>query len=143
MRSALDILSTYSLRNTSSRKDILEIFLKEGKALSQRNIEDVIKQECDRVTIYRTLSTFLDKGILHRVLDDSGAMMYALCESNCQQTEVHNHDHVHFKCNVCGKTKCVHDVHIPRINLPSGYLSEEVNVLMQGTCPSCSSFPNR
>jgi len=63
MRSVLEILSSYSLRNTNSRKDILEVFLKEGKALSQKNIEDTISGECDRVTIYRTLSTFLDKGI--------------------------------------------------------------------------------
>lgn len=139
MRNVLEILSSYSLRNTNSRKDILEVFLKEGKALSQKNIEDAISGECDRVTIYRTLSTFLDKGILHRVLDDSGAMMYALCASNCEQKEVHNHDHVHFKCTSCGRTNCVNDVHVPKINLPAGYVSREINVLMQGICPSCSN----
>lgn len=137
MRSALNILSSYSLRTTSSRKDILDVFLRERKALSQKNIEDVISGECDRVTIYRTLSTFLDKGILHRVLDDSGAMMYALCASNCEQKEAHQHDHVHFKCNACGKTQCVNDVHIPRISLPEGFLAQEQNLLIQGTCPAC------
>lgn len=138
MRSPLAILENYYLRNTNTRKDILEVFLKEGKALSQKDIEDTMSGACDRVTIYRTLSTFLDKGILHRVLDDSGAMKYALCQETCEEKEVHNHNHVHFKCVKCGKTQCVPDVKIPPIALPQGYQSEEVNVLIQGQCPKCS-----
>ena len=139
MRSALQILSNYSLRNTSSRKDILEVFLKEGKALSQKNIEDTMTGECDRVTIYRTLSTFMDRGILHKVLDDSGAMKYALCEDSCGEHEVHHHDHVHFKCNSCNKTTCVNDVHFPFPKLPEGYRTDEINILIQGTCPNCAA----
>ena len=138
MRSALNILSTYSLRNTNTRKDILEVFLKEGQALSQKDIEDLMDGDCDRVTIYRTLSTFMDKGILHRVLDDSGAMKYALCDPNCGHQEVHNHDHVHFKCTNCGLLTCINEASFPKIQLPTGYSTNEVNVLIQGLCPDCS-----
>ncbi|MEO1215031.1 MAG: transcriptional repressor [Bacteroidota bacterium] len=138
MRSALQILSNHSLRNTTSRKDILEVFLKEEKALSQKNIEKNMAGECDRVTIYRTLSTFIDRGILHKVLDDSGTMKYALCEASCGEHKAHHHDHVHFKCNRCKKTTCLNEVHYPEFNLPNGYNMEEVNILIQGICPNCS-----
>ncbi|MEM6805391.1 MAG: transcriptional repressor [Bacteroidota bacterium] len=138
MRTAVKILSNYSLRSTNIRQEILEVFLDESQALSQKNIEDQMKGECDRVTIYRTLSTFMDKGILHRVLDDSGAMKYALCDPSCSHKGAHHHDHVHFKCTDCGLLTCIHEVVFPKVQLPEGYITSEVNVLIQGVCPNCS-----
>jgi Fur family ferric uptake transcriptional regulator len=94
-----------------------------------------VAQTFDRVTVYRTLKTFLDKGMIHKVLDDGGALKYALCHY-CQG-ENHQHDHVHFKCAVCGETSCLDDVYVPRVNLPEGYQVAEVNLLVQGVCARC------
>ena len=88
------------------------------------------------MTIYRTLSTFLEKGILHKVLDDTGVMKYALCSDECAPGH-HHHDHIHFKCTNCGKTLCIEQARLPRFELPKGFATTEVNVLMQGTCPDC------
>lgn len=131
------ILATHGLRQTGSREEILAIFLQHKTALSQPEIEKELKS-CDRVTIYRTLATYLEKGILHKVLDDAGAMKYALCTETCGSDHYHSHDHVHFKCNVCGNTTCVEDMHIPTITLPQGFKISEVNMLIQGTCPTCA-----
>ncbi len=131
------MLKNHSLRLTGSREEILEIFLREGRALSQREIESEMENTCDRVTIYRTLSTFMDKGLLHRVLDDSGVTKFALCSTTCDETASHHHDHVHFKCLRCGITLCVEDVQVRMPTLPLGYAVEEMNVLMQGVCPAC------
>ena len=133
------ILTDHDLRSTQSRTEILEIFINQERALSQREIEDQMHSNCDRVTIYRTLTTFMEKGILHKVLDDSGAMKYALCASGCTHNHIHVHDHVHFKCNVCGETQCIEDTHFPSIVLPGGFDLQEINVLLQGLCPKCSS----
>lgn len=137
MQQAERILTEKSLRRTQTRADILGIFLNKDVALSEPELEKAIQGRCDRVTIYRTLSTFLDKGILHKVLDDTGAMRYALCAPGCHDTHDHQHDHVHFKCDECGKTICVDEVRIPSVNLPEGYKLSAVNMLLQGTCPNC------
>ncbi|MEL6194752.1 MAG: transcriptional repressor [Bacteroidota bacterium] len=138
MHTAKSILNKYQLRSTNSRIQILTLFLQKGVALSEPDLEESLQGLCDRVTIYRSLNTYLDKGVIHRVLDDSGVMKFALCKESCNSTEKHTHDHVHFKCSVCGDTRCLHEATIPSISLPAGYNAKEANMLISGTCPNCS-----
>lgn len=134
------ILKEYDLRNTSCREEILDIFLQRNFALSHADIESTIHEDFDRVTVYRTLKTFLDKGLIHKVLDDEGVTKYALCKERCTHTE-HHHEHVHFKCTSCGLTNCLDNVQIPVISLPSGYSLTETSLLMQGVCQNCNQQP--
>ncbi|GAB3174483.1 Fur family transcriptional regulator [Telluribacter humicola] len=129
-------LKDYNLRSTSCREDILGTFLNKEVALSHGDIEDSLGERFDRVTIYRTLKTFLEKGLIHKVLDDEG-IRYALCKDNCSEQD-HHHDHIHFKCVECGQTNCLANVHIPSVQLPDGYQASEVNLLIQGRCPACT-----
>jgi Fur family ferric uptake transcriptional regulator len=130
------LLKTFRLRSTPTRQEILHLFIKKDYALSHSDIENEIADDIDRVTVYRTLKTFTDRGLIHKVLDDEGSLKYALCSEACSATQ-HRHDHVHFKCTVCGQTNCL-EVEIPRIKLPEGYIAKEVNLLIQGTCQNCS-----
>ncbi len=131
-------LGKHKLRHTESREEILSLFAKHNAALSQPEIEKSI-HSCDRVTIYRTLATYLEKGIIHKVLDDSGSAKYALCrEEVCRKTHYHSHDHVHFKCNLCGDTTCIDEVYVTPFILPEGFVIREVNVLLQGECIKCN-----
>jgi Fur family transcriptional regulator, ferric uptake regulator len=130
------ILKDYDLRTTTSRSAILRLFLKNSFALSYSDIEREIAVTFDRVTVYRTLKTFLDKGVIHKVLDDAGSLKYALCSEPCS-THEHHHEHVHFKCIKCGHTSCLEDVTIPEVKLPKGFNIAEVNLLIQGTCNRC------
>ena len=137
MRKADDqILKDFRLRNTSSRADILHLFLKHPYALSYSDIEKEVSTTYDRVTVYRTLRTFLGKGLVHKVLDDTGGLKYALCKEHCSTAE-HHHEHVHFKCTQCGQTNCLEDVEIPEVLLPQGYMASELNLLIQGICSNC------
>ncbi len=132
----LNILKNHDIRKTGSRLDILRQFAEKGHALSQPDLEKALEEQCDRVTIYRTLTLYLEKGLIHTVLDDSGAMKYALCRNTCSD-QSHSHDHVHFKCTNCGQTTCIEDALIPRIELPNGFSIQEQNLLMTGTCDRC------
>jgi Fur family ferric uptake transcriptional regulator len=131
------ILKEYDLRNTSCREEILDVFLQRDFALSHADIESSVHEDFDRVTVYRTLKTFLDKGLIHKVLDDEGVTKYALCKERCTHTE-HHHEHVHFKCIECGLTNCLDNVQIPAIALPAGYKLAESSLLMQGICYVCN-----
>ena len=131
-------LSDFDLRPTPCRLDVLSTFQGFDYALSQGDIEQKLSDKYDRVTIYRTLKTFLTQGLLHKVLDDNGGVKYALCTELCHQGDhQHQHDHVHFKCNQCGQTTCLETVHIPSIVLPAGFSKQESNLLIQGTCSMC------
>jgi len=133
-----DPLKDHNLRSTSSRSEILRLFEKSSHALSYSDIEREVSSSFDRVTVYRTLRTFLDRGMIHKVLDDGGSLKYALCSEHCRVAD-HHHDHVHFKCSVCGDTQCLDEVEIPSVKLPKGYKAKEVNLLIQGTCVKCGS----
>ncbi|WKZ59494.1 MAG: transcriptional repressor [Cyclobacteriaceae bacterium] len=136
MNGSPQLLKEFKLRSTPSRKAILNFFLKKNYALAHADIEKGIPSHFDRVTVYRTLKTFLDKGLIHKVLDDEGALKYALCTEACTMTG-HHHDHVHFKCVRCGQTNCL-DTEVPPVKLPKGYLPGEINLLIQGVCAKCS-----
>lgn len=130
------LLKGFKLRSTPNRQEILHLFLKKNHALSHGDIEKEIDNSLDRVTVYRTLKTFLDKGLIHKVLDDEGSLKYALCNEACTTAE-HHHDHVHFKCTKCGETQCL-DIDVPSIRLPKGYKANAVNLLIQGVCERCN-----
>lgn len=132
-----DILKNSALSVTASRKRILEIFLAADNALAHQDIETKCADQYDRVTIYRTLQTFLEKGIIHNIPSTDNMVRYALCNEVCITTGHHHDNHVHFKCDDCGKTVCLDDVNIPAVNLPKGYTMKEINMVVSGICKSC------
>lgn len=136
MEKAIEILSNFKLRITPVRQHILELFLKSEFAISHTDIDQEIIESLDRITVYRTLKTFLKKGLIHQVPDDIGVTKYALCSDTCSPSN-HRHDHVHFKCLRCGQTNCL-NIAIPSINLPKGYASNDTSILIQGVCKHCA-----
>jgi len=129
------ILRRKNLSVTDSRKKILTLFLTAPDALTHGDIEKKAGEKFDRVTVYRTLQTFVEKGIVHTIPTADNTIRYALCK-DC--TEGHHHDdHVHFVCSNCGKTICLDDVVSPRIPLPEGFRAESVQVLIHGCCRNC------
>lgn len=134
---SLSLLKQHQLRITRCRKDILSLFQDHEFALDQAFIEKHLPQQYDRITIYRTLRIFEEKGVVHKVPDDFGTFRYALCSVQCKDT--HQHDHVHFKCRICGHTRCLENNEIPRLILPAGYLVEDIGLLVTGICPECTN----
>jgi Fur family ferric uptake transcriptional regulator len=131
-----EILRKNQLSVTGSRQRILELFLMSNGALAHGDIEKKTGEKFDRVTVYRTLQTFLEKGIIHTIPTVDNSVLYALCKDNC--TEGHHHDnHIHFICSECGKTICLPDITIPEVKLPSGFLPHEFQMVVTGLCKEC------
>ena len=130
------ILKRNQLSVTGSRKKILELFLGSNGALAHGDIEKKTGEKFDRVTVYRTLQVFLEKGIIHNIPTSDNSVRYALCKSDC--TEGHHHDnHVHFVCTVCGNTTCLADVTVPLVKLPGGFKPNEYQMVVNGVCKDC------
>src|SRR5678816_1548724 len=115
-----EILRCKHLSVTDSRKKILSLFLNTSDALAHGDIERKAGEKFDRVTVYRTLQTFVEKGIIHTIPTTDNSVRYALCKDNC--SEGHHHDnHVHFICMQCGTTLCFEDVVVPEIKISYGF----------------------
>lgn len=135
MNSPKHILKSHQLRITECRLEIIREFLDKQVALAHGDLEEKLDHLFDRVTIYRTLKTFLDKDVVHKVLDDQGVTKYALCMH--EEEEEHSHEHVHFKCEKCHETVCIESVSLPPIKLPKGFRKKEMSLLIQGICNKC------
>lgn len=128
------ILSSFDLRNTPLREEIITLFVNnQGIAFSEAEINNIFSKTLDRVTVYRTIRTFLDKLILHKIICDDGVLRYAITE---QKAKPH---HPHFQCTECGKVSCLAEKGIGNISLPAGYQTNELHLLVRGICANCSS----
>lgn len=131
-----DILKRNRLNVTDGRIKILDLFLQNKGALSHSDIEKKTAEKFDRVTIYRTLQTFVEKGIIHTIPTADNAVLYALCKDEC--TSGHHHDnHVHFVCDNCQTTYCLDSVVTPNVSLPKGYKPKLIDVVVSGICKNC------
>jgi Fur family transcriptional regulator, ferric uptake regulator len=131
-----DLLKKHRLSITESRVKILELFLAQQGALAHGDIEKRTGEKFDRVTVYRTLQSFMNKGIIHTIPTADNSIRYALCKDNC--AEGHHHDnHVHFVCDDCGNTICLDEVTIPTIKLPLGFTPKQVEMVISGKCREC------
>jgi Fur family ferric uptake transcriptional regulator len=127
-------LEEKGVKPTAMRLLILKCFIGSKIALSIGELEKVFKVS-ERSTLFRTLKTFEEKGVVHPIEDGTGVIKYALCEENY---EVGNDLHLHFHCNSCDETVCLTEHKIPHINLPEGYITEDINLVIKGICNKCS-----
>ncbi len=134
---ALALLRKRQLSITEGRKRILQLFLNKEGALSHGDIEKKAGASFDRVTIYRTLQTFVDKGIIHSIPSADNSVRYALCKDECADGH-HQHHHVHFVCDQCQQTFCLDEVATPTVKLPRGYKVQEIELLAKGICRACT-----
>ncbi|CAN5429726.1 Fur family transcriptional regulator [soil metagenome] len=135
METLLNIFKKNQLSITDGRKKILELFLNSDGALAHADIEKNTGASFDRVTVYRTLQTFVDKGIIHIIPTTDNSILYALCKDNCEAGH-HHDDHVHFVCDACSKTICLEET-VPLVKLPNGFKPSHAAMVVNGICSDC------
>lgn len=140
MQNSESLLKSKNLRVTKVRKSVLEALQNEQKALNQQAIAAIIPHTVDRVTLYRTLHSFIESGLVHSIATNDlvGGPVYALCEDNCNEHK-HLDQHLHFTCINCGETTCLHEVTIAVPNLPNNYTIQKTMFSIEGICANCNS----
>ncbi len=131
-----EILRQHEIRPTAVRILLLETMERFENTFSLADLETEA-DTLDKSSIFRTLALFAQHHLLHVIEDGSGATKYCLCHNDhaCRIEEMH----VHFHCEICGKTFCLDNVHVPVIRYPEGYEVREINYLIKGRCPACRS----
>lgn len=121
-------------RNTLAKTAILELMRNSDVALSHIEIQNLVGDLCDRVTIYRILDRLTAEDLIHKIATPDGTVKYAACHHHGHE---HTHNHVHFSCEKCKSVTCLDSVE-PIFTLPEQYKVKQLNFSMSGLCPDCS-----
>lgn len=129
------LLKQNRLHVTPCRKMILELFFNSPVALSHHDIETRYSHRYDRITIYRTLQAFVEKGILQVVPTLSNCALYIL---KADATAVGEYQqYTYFLCKHCRKITLVGVERPGPLPLPPQFTPQEISTIVEGKCHSC------
>ncbi|MFA6831561.1 MAG: transcriptional repressor [Bacteroidaceae bacterium] len=130
-----NLLEHKKIRSTINRINIYQAILQQSNTFSLFDIEDLLL-DLDKSTIFRAMTLFEEKHLIHGIEDGSGSKKYCLCPNQgyCQQDEGHCHLH----CEVCGTTICLDKITIPEVTIPDGFIVKKANYIIQGICADCA-----
>lgn len=136
------LLQSAGIRPTANRILVARTMHNSDKPMSLIEIEDALLS-IDKSVIFRTLKLFGEHHLVHVIEDGSGCVRYEICHSH------HHHDdndddndddlHPHFYCEICRQTFCLHEIHLPHIDVPDGFEVRTVNCVVKGVCKKCAS----
>lgn len=107
--------------------------------LGVQQVLERLPEHTDTVTVYRTLNTFTEKKVVHRVRGEDRTWRYALGGDSPEKTA---HTHPHFVCDACGTVECLERSEIPAtlvrsLKVADRYEVRYPEVVLHGTCPNC------
>lgn len=130
-----NLLSSANLRRTGPRAAILSVLLRARKPQTAYQITAKLSRTTpNKVTIYRTLESFLSAGLVHKVFLQQRSWYFELSH-NCTE----NQCHPHFTCKNCGGIDCLIGLSVPIVKgLKKGFVIHRQQVQLEGLCPQCT-----
>lgn len=139
-KQCVELLERHGIRATANRIMIVKALAAEQAPKTVKDLEDTLVL-IDKSNIFRTLAIFKEQHLVHSIEDGNGALRYELCLSHSDDED--DDEHVHFFCEECGRTFCLHSVPLPDVALPAGYRPRSANYLVKGLCPACARKPHK
>lgn len=130
-----NLLRSRKLKATPQRLEVLTVFKAEETAIAYSDLQKKLNN-FDRVTLYRTLQSLIEKGIVHKALAEDAETFYALCSSSCT-AQNHNDKHIHFKCVNCDEVSCLHLPSPLQIEIPNHQI-QKITLNVTGVCEKCN-----
>lgn len=128
------LLAAHGIKPTANRIIIVKALAEQDCPISMKDLEYNILS-LDKSSIFRVLTLFKEKHLVHAIEDGEGGVKYELCLS--QNIEEDEDEHVHFYCEKCHRTICMHDVPVPVVEVGEGFELHTSNFLLKGICPEC------
>ena len=127
----IEILNRSGLTKTPCRVDVLNALTGSNTALSEQELRKKLTFDFDRTTVFRTIRSFVDAGIIHAI-SCGDIMRYAMNPGK------RSAQHAHFTCKKCGGVSCISSVHPGRYNMPKGFTSHGIALMINGVCDHCN-----
>lgn len=131
-----NLLKDRGLKATTPRLNVLLSIQKYKTAIPYSAIQESM-QSMDRVTLYRTIKSLKEQGIIHKAYQENNEVYYAICGTQCASGE-HHDDHIHFKCKKCDSVTCVASTQPVKISIPN-YKIDNVSIHLEGVCNTCTN----
>ncbi|MBN1391619.1 MAG: transcriptional repressor [Sedimentisphaerales bacterium] len=130
-----NLLGSMKLRRTDQRRTILEVLLNAKKPQTADEIMAAMsRKSANKVTVYRTLESMVEAGLVHRAFVRKRAEHFELAD-RCTAAQCHPH----FTCVRCGATNCMVGVSIPIAKgVEKGFIIHRQQVHLEGLCPRCA-----
>lgn len=131
---AKDVLRKSGCRVTSARIAVLEMFQRNPKPLSVQEVIAMLPRDADQATVYRTIRSLRDKGILRQIDLRHNHAHYELANLA---------EHHHLVCVRCGRIEDVHgctlETAYPELLRHSKHFAEITQHALEfyGVCKSC------
>ncbi len=127
-------LERREVKPTSNRILVLRSLVEAGRPVSLSDLEAQIAS-MDKSSVFRTLTLFLEKDIVHSFEDGRGVVNYELCpeEGHCD----HHDAHVHFYCERCHRSYCMENIDLDWVRVPEGFEPLAYSFVIKGICPEC------
>lgn len=129
------LLSSAKMKRTVPRRTILEVLLSANRPQTAYQIAAKLSHTTtNKVTIYRTLESFLGAGLVHKVFLQERCWYFELGH-NCTE----NQCHPHFTCTSCGDMHCLTEISLPMAKSPyKGFIIDRQRIQLEGLCPKCN-----
>jgi len=141
-KDALLTLQKSGISKTLQRLAVLDILLKATSPLSVNTIRQLLetKANIDKVTVYRILSLFRQRGIIREISSAGGGNYF-------EMATLENPLHPHFSCRNCGAFTCL--APMPFTQAQELILSEDdhcidhIEINISGICACCRNATNQ
>ncbi len=102
-----DEIKEATLKATPARVAAMQLFENHDKPLDAQHLVDHLSKEgIDRVTVFRMLNAFVEKGLLRKLEFGEGKARYELADKE---------DHHHLICERCGSISDIEDTVVPAL----------------------------
>ncbi len=127
-------LERREVKPTANRILVLRALVEAGRPVSLSDLEAQIAS-MDKSSVFRTLTLFLEKDIVHSFEDGRGVVNYELCseEGHCD----HRDAHIHFYCERCHRSYCMEHIDLDWVRVPEGFEPLAYSFVIKGICPKC------
>ena len=129
------LLASHGIKPTANRIVVAKTLAAAERPMSLSELEYKILS-IDKSSVFRVLTLFREHHLVHVIEDGGDGVRYELCHSHDGHAE-DDDQHVHFYCERCHRTFCLHDTPIPTVSLPEGYRLTSINYMVKGLCPEC------
>ncbi|MFC1561748.1 Fur family transcriptional regulator [candidate division KSB1 bacterium] len=130
------VLRRLKIRATRKKVAVLDAIMNSYRPLDAYELHDRISRTLpvDLATVYRTLSLFKEKKIVHEIVDRSGVLYY---EPAVESSRFHPH----FKCERCKLFYCLPAVRYEDVDnffhTGADFETHDIAVTLTGLCSHC------
>ena len=130
-----NLLKGSHLRATSARIAVMHVLMQSKRPISHTEmVHELQESDGDQATIYRTLITFVNVGLIRVASNVGGIKRYEIVTNGHAEQQVHPH----FICKECGIVSCLPKTTvISTVDEQWREILRTADVQFLGICPSC------